>query len=50
MINRGLSTEISAFTTTTIFLYRSIVNDDKTRKTGDFSKKVKNHPQRRFAI
>lgn len=34
-----LSTEKTAFTITTIFIYRSIVNRQKKRKSGDISKK-----------
>ena len=34
-----LSTEKNAFTITTIFIYRSIVNRQKKRKSGDISKK-----------
>ena len=42
-----LSTEKTAFTITTIFIYRSIVNRQKKRKSGDIFKKLaKNIPKK----
>jgi len=42
-----LSTEKNAFTITTIFIYRSIVNRQKKRKTGDISKKHANNVKKK---